>query len=206
VTDLLDAVNALTKPTRTKVIRDDGSTVAVSHDPLLIQLADAITSSITGKAGNGGGQSTGNVLNSGALFQASQISSEIGSWCRLARARVIRGDMLGNLIRWRVAFAGGPNEETYYTGVLRGWAGTIRGLLNPRGRFQVTEACVICKASTYKDAEDVDRPFPVVVEYDLADPKGTAVATCQACDEQWSGWDALKELGDELTDTNVNAA
>ena len=198
MTDLIDAVTALTKPTRTKVVRDDGSTVVVRHDALLVQLETAVTSSITGRAG-GGGQSTGNVLNSAALYEASQITSQINDWCRLARVRVMRGDTIGNLTRWMVAFAGSHDESRFYEDVLHGWVGTIRGLLDPRGRFQVEDPCVVCKADRYTDAEEVERRFPVIVEYEIADPQGTAVCKCLACDAQWAGWDALKELGEELS-------
>ena len=202
MSDLIAAVDALTRPVPTKIVRDDGSTTRIVHDPLLTQLAEAVRSTITGKAGGGGGQSTGNVLNSAALFQASVISSQITEWCRDARAKVVRGDMVGNLTRWQVAFAGTADAAAFYEGALRGWAGTIRGMLNPRGRFQVTDPCVVCKATTYTEVlgeEEIVRPFPVIVEYDFADPVHSAVAQCLACEASWAGKESLEELGEELS-------
>ncbi|KTR02087.1 DUF7341 domain-containing protein, partial [Curtobacterium luteum] len=78
-TRLLDAVDALTKPTidHVRQTTDDGEylrTVPVEHPPLLQQLADAVVPS----AGNDGGSKSAsarerNVLDSDALWELTRI-------------------------------------------------------------------------------------------------------------------------------------
>ena len=193
-TELAEAVEALTKPTKTNV-RQGTKVTVVKHDPLLVQLQNAITSTITGKAG-GGGQSTGNVLNSTALYQASLISAVIGDWCHMADVRIVRGDMVASLTQWHLAIAG--DESPFHIRKMEEWASTIRGLLNPLVPVPLKDPCAVCKASTYVDADGEEQPRPVVVAYDPHDPFGTAQASCLACGVEWETVDAIKELIEEM--------
>jgi len=197
--DLLDAVDALTKPTRSKVIQGDTVTV-VNHDPLLRQLEDAVTSAIGN--GGGGGSATGSVINDAALQQLLIIKSQIGDWCRIVGARHDRQDAVRSLRRWYVAFLGGTGESDFYVKALRGWAATITDLLDPPKTVPLAGACPVCKAVNWSGPDDTQRASPVAVLYDHADPYRSVRAVCrvESCDAEWVGADAVEELVEEMTE------
>ena len=66
MTDLLTVVDELTLPKPVKVPTDDGYTWA-TEDPLLVQLQEAVSSSLRSGSGSGGAPWTRNVLDSDAL-------------------------------------------------------------------------------------------------------------------------------------------
>jgi hypothetical protein len=198
VTDLLDAVDALTKPTRTKVIRDDNTTVTVKHDALLVQLEDAVTSAIGN--GGGGGSATGSVLNDEALYRLSLIRSQLSDWCRLVNVRPTRTDAVKDLRAWHVGFLGTNGEADFYTRALVGWAATIRELIDPPKRVPLRDPCPVCKASQWTGVDGGLRASPVAVEYDHGDPYRTVKAACRAegCGAEWVGANAVEELIEEM--------
>ena len=192
-TDLDAAVFALTNPTTTKVPVGD-RWVTVHHEPLLVQLQEAVTSAIGN--GGGGGQVTGVPLNSMALYHLEVILSQLRDWCRMVWVRPTRNPV-ADLLAWRDAFTG---SGVFHATKLEEWAGTIRELLDPPKRVPLADPCVACKADKVVDPEGaVSRP--VVVEYDQADPLRTAVARCRVCDARWSGVEAIEELMEELGGT-----
>lgn len=200
MSDLLDAVDALTKPTRTKVIRDDGSTVLVDHDPLLVQLEDAVTSAIGN--GGGGGSATGSVINDEALYRLSVIRSQIGDWCRLVGARHVRDKSVLSLQRWHVAFIGRNLEADFYVRALHGWAATITELLDPPKTVPLDGPCPVCKAVNWVGPDDSLRASPVAVLYDQTTLHQSLRAVCrvEGCDAEWVGADAVQELIEEMTE------
>ena len=199
--DLLDAVDALTKPTRSKVIQGDVVTV-VNHDPLLRQLEDAVTSAIGN--GGGGGSATGSVINDAALQQLLIIKSQIGDWCRPVGARHERADSVVSLRRWYAGFIGRNIEADFYTRTLRGWAATIQDLLDPPKTVPLAGACPVCKAVNWSGPDDTQRASPVAVLYDHADPYRSVRAVCrvESCDAEWVGADAVEELVEEMSETD----
>jgi hypothetical protein len=199
VTDLIDAVTALTKPTRTKVVRDDGSTTTVRHDALLVQLEAAVTSAIGN--GGGGGSATGSVLNDAALQRALIIRSQIGDWCRLVKVRPSR-DTVDDLTRWLVAFTGRDQEADFYTRTLHDWAATIINLLDPPKTVPLAGACPVCKATSWTGDDGSYRASPVAALYDHANPMRSARAVCRAgeCGTEWVGADAVEELIAEMSE------
>ena len=199
--DLLDAVDALTKPTRSKVIQGDTVTV-VNHDPLLRQLEDAVTSAIGN--GGGGGSATGSVINDAALQQLLIIKSQIGDWCRLVDAKHDRGDTVLSLRRWYVQFAGQNAEVSFYLNTLRTWAAMITDLLDPPKTVPLAGACPVCKAVNWSGPDDTQRASPVAVLYDHADPYRSVRAVCrvESCDAEWVGADAVEELVEEMSEAD----
>ena len=192
--DLISAVDALTKPSRTKVVRDDGTTTVVRHDALLVQLEAAVTSAVGTDAGTGG-QSTGNVINGSALYLLSIISSQIGDWCRIAKVKPTRKPV-DDLARWRVAALSMP-EVTFYVDALRRWADDIKEMLDPPKRIPLVDPCVACGAAKYVTPEGDERP-PVVVEYHQVSLHASLRAVCRACELTWTGADAVEELVAEM--------
>jgi len=193
--DLTEAVEALTKETRTKVMQGTEVTV-ITHDPLLQQLEDAVTSAIGN--GGGGGQATGVPLNSAALFEASKIRTKLGTWCRDAGVPVTR-NLVTDLTRWSVAFMAQASD--WHVRELRGWAWTIRDLLDPPKRVPLADPCPACTA-TKLVGEDGSSSPAVVVEYDQVVLHASLRAVCRVCLVEWVGPDAVDELVMEMKERN----
>lgn len=197
-TDLDAAVTALTQPTETLVQVGD-KWVKVKHEPLLTQLEEAVRSSFGGSS-QGGGSTSGSVLNSAAFYLASQILSQIGDWCRMVGVRPAR-DAVSDLTAWSIAFHG---DGTWYVSKLETWAKDIAELLDPPRRSPINAPCAVCDATSHTDAEGVVS-LPVLVEYDSAlasydraAAEATMRARCRVCDAEWCGRDAIVELIEEL--------
>jgi hypothetical protein len=201
VADLLSAIDDLTKPTRTKVIQGDHVTTVV-HEPLLVQLEQAVTSAIGN--GGGGGSATGSVLNDEALQRLFIIRSQLGDWCRLLGVRPSRTDAVKDLRAWYVAFLGTNAEQEFYTRTLHGWAATIRELIDPPKRVPLRDPCPVCKASQWTGVDGGLRASPVAVEYDHGDPYRTVKAVCRAegCGAEWVGANAVEELIEEMGESD----
>lgn len=196
-TELAEAVEALTRPSRTKVIRDDGSTIVVEHEPLLVQLETAVTSAVGN--GGGGGTATGSVINDAALYQLLLIKTQIGDWCRLAGVRPDRQNTTVTLERW---FAAQVNESTFHTRTLETWAATITELLDPPKTVPLAGPCPVCKATNWIGLDGSLRASPVAVLYDQATLHASLRAVCRVveCSAEWSGADAVQELIEEMTE------
>ena len=205
-TELAEAVEALTKPSRTKVIRDDGSTIVVEHEPLLVQLETAVTSAIGN--GGGGGTATGSVINDAALYQLLLIKTQIGDWCRLAGVRPDRQNTTVTLERWFVAQDG---SSVFHTRTLEQWADTITDLLDPPKTVPLDGPCPVCKATSWEDGTGDTRTIrasPVAVLYDQATLHASLRAVCRVveCSAEWSGADAVQELIEEMSEGDSESA
>jgi hypothetical protein len=200
VTELLDAIDSLTKPVvlHFPQIGDDGKWLrahTTQLPSLLAQLEAAIHSSISGKAG-GGDPATRAVLNSAALFEFARIRTTVGDWCHIEKVRVSR-DVVSDLRRWYVArLAREQRDDDFYVRELGKWAGIIRFQLEPAKVVPLTVPCVVCDAALWVDGEGVSHPYPLVVEYMEHDPDilSSAKALCRACEKVWRGSRELREL------------
>ena len=114
MTELLDAVDELTLPKPVKVQTDDGYTWA-TEDALLVQLREAVSSSLNSGSGAGGSPSTRNVLDGDALQKAAIITSQIGDWCRMAgmTGDQITRDAVTDLRAWHAAFLARNEPEEF---------------------------------------------------------------------------------------------
>lgn len=198
MTELLDAVDDLTLPKNIKVSTDDGHTWA-TEDALLVQLQDAVSSSLRSGSGAGGSPWTRNVLDGDALHQAAVITSTIGDWCRLAGANVTR-DPLVDLRAWFVCRENATDPEAFYLSQLRKWAGQIRLLVHPPRMLEITSACPVCGEGQYMNDQGELIRNPLVMSYRATDEWfwRAAKVLCRACQNVWEGVDAMEELAEEL--------
>ena len=202
MTDLLDAIDALTKPEIAHVAQkaDDGTWLkahTVTQESLLTRLEAAIHSSMGDKSAGGSNPATRAVLDSDALFRSLKIRGMVTDWCRIANVEPDRNDTSVSLRRWYVAWTvTSERDDSWHTGKLRAWEGTIRGLLDPPRRIPLTAACTICGKAEYVNEDGDMVPYPLVVEYQDHDPDilGSARAICRACEFVWRGSGALRAL------------
>lgn len=201
--DLLDAVDELTLAKPVRVPTDDGFTWA-TEDPLLVQLQEAVSSSLSSGSGAGGAGWTRNVLDSDALHKAAVITSTVGDWCRMAGAKVTR-DPVTDLRAWYAKRLTVRDPETFYVKVLRGWATDIRGMVNPAKTLDILGPCPVCKDTTYTNSsgETVRNPLVMVYRPDAPNMRHTARASCRACDVVWQGDEAMVELATELEERDT---
>lgn len=198
MTELLDAVDDLTLPKPVKVPTDDGHTWA-TEDALLVQLQEAVSSSIKSGSGAGGAPWTRNVLDGDALHRAAIITSTIGDWCRMAGANAVR-DPVKDLRAWHAAFLSRNESETFYIGQMRKWAGEIRAMTNPPKTVEITAPCPVCGQGEYMNdlGENVRNPLVMTYRPDADNLNRSAKVMCRACEVVWAGGEAMAELRDEL--------
>lgn len=196
---LLDAVDELTKPTRTKLIQDgphgelvEGRrTITVEQPPLLEQLDTAIRSSMGGASTSGASLAfEGAVLNTGALFAAMKISSQIRDWCNSLKV-VPAKNSCTDLRAWYTATLTHPfppGVEEHRTKTLHGWANQIRTLLDPPREKDLPDACPLCGATEWWDPKTGHRFLrPLVIRYRPGDNMvQDAKGLCRACETVWN--------------------
>lgn len=177
---LLAAVEALTKPQRRKQEQeiisrfttkdDDGiehttehvvgtQKVTVTTPPLLELLDDAIRSSMGGSTKGAALASESAVLNVRALYEAIQIATEVADWCRLVKVIPTR-QSAKDLSAWYASTRVRDFTEAqadFYTVMLRKWAGTIWGMMDPWREQDIPDPCPTCGATEWWDPSE-DKP------------------------------------------------
>lgn len=201
--DLLDVVDELTLPKPVKIPTDDGHTWA-TEDALLVQLQEAVSSSLRSGSGAGGAAWTRNVLDADALHVASIITSTIGDWCRMIGVDVTR-DPVKDLRAWYAARLAATDPETFYLGQLRKWAGQIRAMINPPRTLEITAPCPVCGQGVFTNdiGEILQHPLQMTYRADGERFWNTAKVLCRACENVWSGVGAMEELRDELDEKDT---
>lgn len=219
-----EAVDALTLPRTVKVIQSDNNRQWVTelrHDPLLIQLRDAVA----GGVGKHAGSSPGNEripFDSSALELFDSITGTINAWylaIPTPRAHLIVSDRLrawyvhhANLLR-----AGKVSREVDETATktLTGWVSQITAKFDPptvlelrhlvwEGGRQVHKPakCPVeaCGAEWAMNPATGERITALVVEYREigAETLDEAVGLCRSCGTEWRGRFALRALRHEL--------
>lgn len=198
MTDLLDAVDDLTLPRNVKVPTDDGHTWA-TEDALLVQLREAVSSSLNSGSGAGGSPSTRNVLDSDALYKASIITATIGDWCRIIGAKVTR-DAVVDLRAWHAAYLATNDPGEFYISQMRAWAGQIRTMVNPPKTVEITAPCPVCGQGSYVNdmGERITNPLILTYRPESEHLWKSSKVMCRACEAVWIGGGAMEELSDEL--------
>lgn len=198
--DLLDAVDDLTLPRNVKVQTDDGYTWA-SEDALLVQLRQAVSSSLNSGSGSGGSPSTRNVLDSDALHKAGIITAAIGDWCYQVGVKATR-DAVHDLRAWHAAYLSREESPEFYIRQMRAWAGQIRAMVNPPKTVEITAPCPVCGQGEYVNdmGERINNPLALTYRPDSDHMWKNSRVMCRACDAVWVGGDAMEELRDELED------
>lgn len=195
---LLDSVDALTKPDRTKIIQDGpvGSglagqhTVIVELPPLLEQLHQAINGTI-GIGGSGSLPWQRNMLDADALFRFMKINSHVKEWAHMVNARITPDDPVSTLRAWYVLYAAksaDEKREAFYIRQMNGWASQIKAKLNPARLRDLPDPCPECEATTwFNPADKMEYLRPLIVTYHQtgANLIQEAVASCRACGYEW---------------------
>ncbi|MDF2895719.1 MAG: hypothetical protein K0Q46_2505 [Rhodococcus erythropolis] len=216
MTDLLDVVDVLTKPSTEHITQtaDDGTYIGI-HSVQHPSLLDQLYASITPSAGNDGGSKSvaareRNMVKSEALAEWGRISEAVRGWCCNWGANWAKDDVQGSLRRWYVTFNARCHEPAdigWYTTELRRWVRVIRTQLEPPKRLEIRTQCPVCRSEFWIDQNGEVFRWPIVVEYRKVDGQPIRPrATCRACPEiigsatEWVGFEAVAELGDELTE------
>ncbi|TIH33692.1 DUF7341 domain-containing protein [Subtercola vilae] len=205
MTDLLDAVQNLTRPTRSKVLQTNTAGIQCLSDveqlPLLVQLEAAIKSSMGGASTSGASLAfEGSMLNTAALFEAVKIGSQIKSWCRDQKLLPTK-NMGTDLDAWYVATLRTEHAtewETWHVKTLSSWAARIRNMLAPPREREHPEACPVCLSGDWWSPRDGLRYLhPLVTYYRLDDEEmlvDNARSLCRACAATWSPRELAFEL------------
>jgi len=190
--DLLEAVEALTRIRHVQIDTDDGPRW-VTGEPRLIQLQEAITSTIGNGGGSGGMKSERSLLDPDALYRGAVITSQIGDWCLMVNVKPMR-DPLRDLDRWhaKVQALPGAWDASFYIEQLQKWAREIDGMFDRPKPIDVTVPCPVCGAREYKnDAGDI-------CVWPLKAQASPMRVECKSCGITWDGPDAAEELADEI--------
>jgi hypothetical protein len=197
---LLDAVDVLTKPTRSKVLQSKQGISCMSEvlaASLLAQLEESIRGTI-GIGSKGSLAHQRNMLDADALFRFSLISTTIKDWARMAGATITPDDIGATLRAWHREFSSSfvkLDAERFYIRQMTSWASQITAKLNPPRIWDLPNPCPVCGASTWwSKATREEYGRPLVIEYAETDQIKEAKAMCRACEQVWS----VKELADVL--------
>lgn len=196
--DLLDAVDGLTKPIRSRVIQDGpvGSglagqqVVTVELPALLDQLNDAIRGTNV-KGSSGSLPWERNMLDGDALFQFMLIASLIKEWARMVGSVITPDDPKATLRAWYVIYSATPRteaQESFYSRKMTKWANQIVAKLNPGRVWDLPQACPDCEATVwFNPADKKPYPRPLIVTYHETGPNliQEATASCRACETKW---------------------
>lgn len=227
--ELLDAVQALTRVTHTKVIQiidtengEQTQTNWVTHEPLLDQLENAIRGEMSHVPGSTASlKSNRSVIDGDALFQFVRVSNQIAEWSRLIDAPR-RNTPASQLDAWLVAYEQTNPDEAgirWHVRKMEGWAATIRDKLDPAVEHLLPDPCPnpecpqgvdgLTGRSTWWDQKTRERyTDPLVVRFRRDDEHllANARARCRACGTEWGAralaWE-LEHAEDEKRITTV---
>lgn len=200
---LQEAVDDLTAPRNVKVVTDDGHTWA-SEDALLVQLEQAVSSTLNSGSGSGGSPWNRNVLDSNALHTAAMIRSTVGDWCRMAGITGRRSAADGLRAWWAHRQSVSQDErdasDPFYLTQLRKWADRIRNMVNPPKVIEIVAPCPACGQGTYtNDAGEIMRnPLQLSYRPESGSIWQDARALCRACDMVWDDQWKLRGLRHEI--------
>lgn len=114
-----------------------------------------------------------------------------------------RNDLPASLRRWYVAYLATNDELTdWHVRELRRWERIILNKLDrTRKQWDTGKLCPICKQARWVDEHGDSQPARLIGSY-RCDEDGRISEEriiCQRCRESWDNLDAMKELGEELT-------
>lgn len=202
--ELLENIDKLTLPIRSKVIQDTiagqpPKTASLVQPPLLTQLEDAIRGTI-GIGGSGSLASERNMLDADALLRFSIIRTQVHEWARDAGSEIRPQDAAGTLRAWYVKWAQKTREigvQRFYMGKTASWVTQIESKLDPPRIRELPDRCPECDAFEWFNPVDKHRYLhPLIVEYRPTGPNmiQDAEGICRACDKRWK----VRELAYEI--------
>lgn len=208
MTDLLDAVDALTKPRVTHIDRSKNGIKCVGETITHESLLEWLDTAVAGAVGIGGSKalaSQRNPIDADALYKFVLIESQIKDWARILKSEIVKEDPGATLRKWFVAFQSAPFDEAaeaFYTKKLWSWVKQIEAKLEPRETADFPNPCPNCEATTWwnpSTGEEYLRPLQAEYLQD-SDPIETGTASCRACGKQWKVGELI-----EVLDTRVQA-
>jgi hypothetical protein len=204
---LLNAVDDLTLPRRTKVMQDD-KTVTIELPGLLQQLEQAIRGSSNTDTGSGSLANERNPINVDALWKAATINAAIRDWCRLVNVDARPPDKPWELLsRWYVAYTlRNPEEDAgrFYFGQCTKWAHEIEAMLDPPKQLELPDPCPYCGAGEWVNESDglkYGRPLIIQYKADAPDLVGDAKVLCRACRNVWGAREVAYAIEQKEQDT-----
>ena len=207
IQDLLDAMDAITKPVRSAILQDEldangthvGQKLVRRVDPpLLRQLRLAITGDL-GSHGNGGKaahERTPFDVTSFTMYE--DIDGRVRSWLLDAQIVPRPGVKVEGLLRqwfpvWTAKILPDGLVERH-TAILTRWASSIRDLLEPPTKQELTDPCPLCGQmwAVVGSGEEIEsvRALWAVWRRTQDDSYGL----CRACDHMWRGIGEMRRL------------
>ena len=176
--------------------------------PLLVQLEDAIRSSMNAPSAGSGDPATRSVLDSDALYRFLLIKNQINEWCRLHHVGP-RSDPAASLRAWYVRTRTVRDfDEDWHEKVLLGWVVSIRVILDPARQWDLPDPCPACHESSWPDDDGLPMPRPLLITYRTDHPMGVlggAMVRCRACGAEWRGLTEVRAVAWELEQTRADA-
>lgn len=217
IADLLTAVEALTKPVHTAFMqhevegtdrnaRTEG--IVKRTDPsLLEQLRAAITSDIGGGAGSAKAARERTSLDVAAFSLYEEIDGRVRAWLLDVGVRPSGKAELGSiLVRWFILWKQKRLEDATVHAhqlVLERWASSIRDLLDPPVKQEITSPCPSCGAmwATVGRGEETEsvRALWAVWREDPDESYGL----CRSCDKVWRGVGMMRTLRIAIDDAEL---
>jgi hypothetical protein len=197
MSELLDAIERLTKPIRSAVMQSNDAGIQCKSPiilpSLLEQLDNSIQSSMGGSTSGSSLAFQGSPLNTAALGEAMKITTQIGDWCRIMDVKPVHRPA-EDLIKWHLAVIARPQrDDSWHVRQLHKWAASIEGMLDPPREKDLPDDCPNCGAGEWwRDGERFRRPL--VVKYRPADPVGSATALCRGCEQVWTARELAFEI------------
>jgi len=189
MTDLLDSVQALTRPIRSKVLMTNDAGISCTTPVVLAPLLDQLDAAIRGTVGVGGAGALANernMLNADALYRASMITTLVKDWARIVGIQTRPTDLPGPLLdQWYVLFMQKVHSAElvrWHERKMQEWANSIEGMLDPPRTRDLPNACPICEADTWwLNGNEYPRPL-ILTFHDgprmIEDGKGL----CRSCE------------------------
>ena len=209
---LLDAVDKLTLKHITKVSQSNEAGISciseVDHDPLLLQLRDAVAGGIGSHSGSSSPRER-IPFDPGALRMWDEIVGKINAWYRdLPNAREER-HIHDRLRDWYIDYSNqlraGKISDTADREIVKlveGWVRLIEAIFDPPITLELTDedgqpsACPECGARYAIDPKTGDRITSLGIEYRNLGVETMEKATglCRSCGATWRGGSGLRAM------------
>lgn len=187
--ELDQLVGLLTRPSKHRIVTEDGSAVWVTSDPLLLQLALGIKSSSMGAAFK---SSAGTPLpmDAGAYDLMEEIDTTTWeNWWKTHALHHGHGKetLVARLRTWAAVSRSHEQLLEEAVKLTSGWVAAIEGIFLPRRTREVHAHCPIClvsKVATVDDEGNTVRRPALTLIYDR---EGREIdgAVCAACNHNW---------------------
>lgn len=224
MTDLLDAVDALTQFEHSTVIQDvmiavkdeNGNDVErasgatrrglITRDPILHQLRDRLTPGGDRDSGSTASPNSRNPIDTGALWEYVNVTKLINDWCRQQDVP-ITPDPVKNLRAWYTAtLTLRTFPADWHARKLRAAEARIQDILLPPAKFDVEHACPVCGSNRgWGDMINGGGRWPIEIRYRKDEEENiihdnSEMAICRAClpVTTWVGQAAIDELREEI--------